>query len=796
MRELIKIIQRLKLIKVLLKVQLNCFTTIVKFTSTSFFFEYKNINIFINRLTFGYLELIMNFNKNLCQNKIQEKTNKSVYLMMLFTKISDVIEGQKSFNPANEIEYISMKNFELVFGLEKNSEYFKIFTMFLFILLISFVLFGVAYFLSLSTIKDSEKLSQYECGFEPFDEATRHPFDIHFYVVGILFLIFDVEIALLFPWVLGLQTTGWLGFISMFLFLFILAIGFFYEWHRGALVWPHEDFNRKVEQELSNNTDKLYFNSSKSSNVTFMAIILLYPNFDEVNWDVVSVSINDFVFVLPEVYVIIMVLVALILVGMSNFAPRSTEVEKKINVAPVLYCLIITTMCIASLLCLWQCYIVLGKSTLIFQSYAITDMYTQVIKVIILLTTIIILISTEDSLKKHPRHLMEYPILKLLTTLFLMILISAYNFITVFLAIIGFSINLYVLLLNDSFNQSSREAGIKYFYLSSISSGLLICGIFFLYLIFQSTSFMLISWLIHNWIMFDNLEVNSFLISVMLYFIIFGFLFKLAAFPCHLWAPEVYDGSPNAITAMFVLPIKVATFALFLRVLGQTFGDLYEYWHYILWMSSFFSMVWGCLGAFIEQNIKRFVAYSSINQMGFLLMGLTSGTFEGYRSALIYLLLYVIMNIGFFVLFLATREIQSNKPLTYLTDFNSFAQENSLYSIGLVIILFSMAGIPPLGGFFGKYFIFLHSFETGHLFLVVIGMLTSMIATYYYLRIIKIMWFEKSKNNGFVFKTSLDTILLNVYFFIEYILIWFLIWSPWLFAVMNVITRVSIHPLC
>jgi hypothetical protein len=199
MRELIKIIQRLKLIKVLLKVQLNCFTTIVKFTSTSFFFEYKNINIFINRLTFGYLELIMNFNKNLCQNKIQEKTNKSVYLMMLFTKISDVIEGQKSFNPANEIEYISMKNFELVFGLEKNSEYFKIFTMFLFILLISFVLFGVAYFFSLSTIKDSEKLSQYECGFEPFDEATRHPFDIHFYVVGILFLIFDVEIALLFP---------------------------------------------------------------------------------------------------------------------------------------------------------------------------------------------------------------------------------------------------------------------------------------------------------------------------------------------------------------------------------------------------------------------------------------------------------------------------------------------------------------------------------------------------------------------------------------------------------------------
>jgi NADH-quinone oxidoreductase subunit N len=188
-------------------------------------------------------------------------------------------------------------------------------------------------------------------------------------------------------------------------------------------------------------------------------------------------------------------------------------------------------------------------------------------------------------------------------------------------------------------------------------------------------------------------------------------------------------------------------------------------------MSSFFSMIWGCLGAFIEQNIKRFIAYSSINQMGFLLMGLTSGTFEGYRSALIYLLLYVLMNIGFFVLFLTTRDINTKKPLTYLTDFNRFAQQNSLYSTGLVIILFSMAGIPPLGGFFGKYFIFLHSFETGHLFLVVIAMITSVIATYYYLRIIKIMWFEKRQISNLSFQTNMSTPIINLYFFIEYLLI-------------------------
>ena len=128
-------------------------------------------------------------------------------------------------------------------------EFFKIFNLFTIIFVLSLILFGLAYFLSLSTIKDSEKLSQYECGFEPFDEATRHPFDVHFYVVGILFLIFDVEIALLFPWVLGLKSSNWFGFFTMVIFLGLLTIGFFYEWHRGALVWPHK---QQMNQNISN----------------------------------------------------------------------------------------------------------------------------------------------------------------------------------------------------------------------------------------------------------------------------------------------------------------------------------------------------------------------------------------------------------------------------------------------------------------------------------------------------------------------------------------------------------------
>ena len=156
-------------------------------------------------------------------------------------------------------------------------------------------------------------------------------------------------------------------------------------------------------------------------------------------------------------------------------------------------------------------------------------------------------------------------------------------------------------------------------------------------------------------------------------------------------------------------------------------------------------------------------------------MGLAAGTFEGIRASLIYLVLYVLMNLGFFILFLTTKDLKTKKSLTYLTDFNLFAQNNYLYSIGLVIILFSMAGIPPLGGFFGKYYLFLHSFQVGHILLVITGMATSVIATYYYLRIIKIMWFEKPLKSRLFFKTSFSQSLFSYYIIIEYLLVGFVI---------------------
>ena len=507
-----------------------------------------------------------------------------------------------------------------------------------------------------------------------------------------------------------------------------------------------------------------------------------------------KISWVDFLTINPEIYLCLIIFIGLTIVGTSNFRPQPNSILQKKEVGLCLYAFTKRSLFIA--LIFYVISLFLFENTLItFNFYTITDFYTNTLKFSVVFTTLLILHASESYVRNNPRHLMEYPILILLTTIFLLILISAFNFMTLFLAVIGFSLSIYVLLMSDSFNHSSREAGIKYYYLSTFSSGLLLSGVFLAYLIFHNTSFLHITVLLHKWTSENAVQIKNILLPIMIYFLCFGFLFKLAAFPCHLWAPEIYDGSPHPITAIFILPVKIATFGIFLRLLNYVFSDLYFIWSFVIWMSAFFSMIWGCFAALGEQVIKRFLAYSSMNQMGFLLMGLATGTFEGVRASLIYLFLYVLMNLGFFLLFLTTKDSKTKKSLTYLTDFNIFAQNNYLYSIGFVIILFSMAGIPPLGGFFGKFYLFFHSFEVGHRLLVVTGMATSVIATYYYIRIIKIMWFEKPMKSRFFFQTSFSRSLFFYYTVIEFLLVGFIIWSPLIFEYANLLSATCINPI-
>jgi NADH-quinone oxidoreductase subunit N len=347
---------------------------------------------------------------------------------------------------------------------------------------------------------------------------------------------------------------------------------------------------------------------------------------------------------------------------------------------------------------------------------------------------------------------------------------------------------MYVLILYDAPSILSLEAGAKYFYLSALSSGLISSGLLLMYIWLMGTKFWYVTYIIYG---LTNVNIEMGIGIIALSSIIYGFLFKLAAFPCHLWAPEIYAGSPNVTMAFFILPIKVATLAVFIKLLTCVFKDIYIGWSYMLWFSSILSMTWGCLGAYMEDKMKKFIAYSSINQMGFLLIGITCGAFDGIRATIIYLLIYIIMNWGFLQLYLATWNKQTKRNVEYIPELKYFARHNWMYSMGMSVILFSMAGIPPLAGFFGKYFLFLIAFQSEYYLLILVGMITSLISTFYYLRIIKIMWFEDTSYTSFgvsLLKTHLTFFQRQMFFISEILIIFFILWSKFLFNLTTVMT--------
>lgn len=429
-----------------------------------------------------------------------------------------------------------------------------------------------------------------------------------------------------------------------------------------------------------------------------------------------------------------------------------------------------------------------GLSYFALNNAVAVSAYILFFKILVILTTSIILRSSVRYLRHHNKQLTEFITIILLVMFFLIVLISAQDLLVALVSIIGFSLNIYVLILSDSENQMAREAAIKYYYLSVFSSGLLAFGSWITYLLCLNTNFIDIAWSLQLW----DFQEHTILLIAMLYFIIFGLFFKLAAFPCHLWAPAIYEGSPQVVTALFILPVKTAIIAFFFTLLTYVFKDLYFIWSFIVWFSSIFSMLFGCVAALFEKKARKFIAYSSINQMGFLLIGLTVGTFEGIRASLIYLLIYVLMNIGLFVILLNTYNIYTNRAILFLTDFTYLSKNNWLSSLTIIILLFSMAGIPPLAGFYGKYYLFLNAFETSYYSLVIIGMLTSMVSTFYYLKIIKLLWFERQLVN-IKFITVLNWSTRNVLSLVEIFLVLFFLWNNFFFIEFGYITTQCFH---
>jgi NADH-quinone oxidoreductase subunit N len=331
----------------------------------------------------------------------------------------------------------------------------------------------------------------------------------------------------------------------------------------------------------------------------------------------------------------------------------------------------------------------------------------------------------------------EYPVLILFATVGMMIMVSSNNLMTMYMGVELQSLSIYVLAAFARDTTRSSEAGLKYFVLGALASGLLLYGISLVYGFAGTTSFADLARGLA-----DPASVSTGLI-VGLVFVVAGLSFKSAAVPFHMWTPDVYEGAPTPVTAFMATAPKVAALALFVRVLIGPFGHLIGEWRQLIVLISIGSMLLSAFAAIGQMNIKRLMAYSSIGHVGYLMIGMAAGTAVGVRGVLIYLVTYVFMSAGIFACVIAMR--RKGRSLESINDLAGLGKTDPALALAFIVFLFSLAGIPPFSGFWAKYFIFVAAVEQGMWALAVLGMAASGISAYYYIRIIKVMYFDAAE---------------------------------------------------
>jgi len=379
-----------------------------------------------------------------------------------------------------------------------------------------------------------------------------------------------------------------------------------------------------------------------------------------------------------------------------------------------------------------------GVPVTIFGDMLIYDRYGVFMKVIVLLGGIAAIIMGVRDLGGHVIGRFEYVILILLSVLGMKLMISANDMLSLYVGLELMSLALYIMAAFNRNSLMSSEAGLKYFILGALSSGMLLFGISLLYGFTGTTSFPLMAEVIAN----QHQQNTIMPIIVGLVFVLVGLAFKISAVPFHMWTPDVYQGAPASVTAFFAMAPKVAAIAILGRVLFSVFGDIQGDWTQILYALSIASMVVGALAGLVQSNIYRLLAYSSIGNIGFALLGFIAGGDEGVSATLVYMAIYFVMTAGTFAMILAVRD-KDNIAAVKLSDFAGLSRKSKTTSYGLAFMLFSMAGIPPMAGFFGKLFVFKALVTTEHYILAVIGVSVSVVAAYYYLKLIKIMFFDQ-----------------------------------------------------
>ena len=400
------------------------------------------------------------------------------------------------------------------------------------------------------------------------------------------------------------------------------------------------------------------------------------------------------------------------------------------------------------------------NETLLFNKSIIIDYLSSFMKIITLLGAFLVLVISQNYLRIFKIFKIEYPILILSSVLGMMIMISSNDLIVFYMGLELQSLALYVLATFNRDQLKSSEAGLKYFVLSALSSGLLLYGCSLIYGFTGSTNFNIIS---------DQLNSNEYATTFGIVFILVGIAFKISAVPFHMWAPDVYEGSPTSVTLFFSIVPKIAALTVFIRFLYVPFLNLIDQWQMILVFLSIASMLFGAIAAIGQTNLKRLIAYSSIGHIGYTLAGLAAGSNDGIQSSVIYIAIYIFMNLGLFSCLLMMK--RNNKYFEDIEDLSGLSKNHPLLSLSFLIILFSLAGIPPLAGFFAKFYIFKSVLEQSMYFLAIVGLLSTVVAAFYYLRIIKIMYFDKEKEKydtdhslWLKFSLSFSTLLILMYF--------------------------------
>jgi NADH-quinone oxidoreductase subunit N len=400
-----------------------------------------------------------------------------------------------------------------------------------------------------------------------------------------------------------------------------------------------------------------------------------------------------------------------------------------------------------------------GKLTTFSGSFIVDD-FARFLKILTLIGSAATLILSTEFLADPSRRIFEYSILVLLSTLGMMVLISAGDLIMLYLGLELMSLALYVVAASNRDNAKSTEAGLKYFVLGALSSGMLLYGASLIYGFTGTVSFAGIA---------AGAKTGSIGIVFGLVFLLAGLCFKVSAVPFHMWTPDVYEGAPTPVTAFFASAPKVAALAVFTRVTLTAFPGIMSQWQQIVVFVAIASMVLGSFAAIGQKNIKRLMAYSSIGHMGFALVGLAAGTAEGAQGVLVYISIYVAMTLGSFAVILTMK--RNGQHVENISDFAGLSRTNPLLAFFFAMLLFSLAGIPPLAGFFAKWYVFVAAIKAGLFTLAVVGVLASVVGAFYYLTIIKVMYFDEPLGKLDPMRMELRTVLavaglFNIFFFV------------------------------